>query len=119
MNTIAIQNEMNLNDIKVLAALVNAGHDNTIDDISDYTGISSLNVSIIITKLNMKGIVTMEAREGRAHVSLADTAHPIYEQIREALNDLEDIIFADISEEDNQKFNALILKMIQNMRKIV
>ena len=44
---------------------------------------------------------------------------PIYEQIREALNDLEDIIFADISEEDNQKFNALILKMIQNMRKIV
>ena len=119
LNTIAIQNEMNLNDIKVLAALVNAGHDNTIDDISDYTGISSLNVSIIITKLNMKGIVTMEAREGRAHVSLADTAHPIYEQIREALNDLEDIIFADISEEDNEKFNALILKMIQNMRKIV
>ena len=55
----------NLNDIKVLAALVNAGHDNTIDDISDYTGISSLNVSIIVTKLNMKGIVVMEAREGR------------------------------------------------------
>lgn len=119
LNTIAIQNEMNMNDIKVLAALVNAGHDNTIDDISDYTGISSLNVSIIITKLNMKGIVAMEAREGRAHVSIADTAHPIYEQIREALNDLEDIIFTDISEEDNQKFNALILKMIQNMRKIV
>ena len=119
LNTIATKYELNLNDMKVLSALIDADSVNTVDDIADFTGISSFNVSLIITKLNLKRLVYMDASEGRTYITLEEKAEPIHKEIREALNDLEEIVFDNIPEENNEKFNQMILQMIQNMRKIV
>ena len=61
----------------------------------------------------------MDASEGRTYITLEEKAEPIHKEIREALNDLEEIVFDNIPEENNEKFNQMILQMIQNMRKIV
>ncbi len=119
LNTIATQHELTLNEMKVLAALIDAEKQNTVDEISDFTGIPSWNVSLIITKLNLRRLVSMNVNEGKTLISLEEKAEPIHKEIREALNDLEEIIFEDISEEHNEIFNQMILKMIQNMSKIV
>lgn len=119
LNTIATKYELNLNDMKVLSALIDADSVNTVDDIADFTGISSFNVSLIITKLNLKRLVYMDVSEGRTYITLEEKAEPIHKEIREALNDLEEIVFDNIPEENNEKFNQMILQMIQNMRKIV
>lgn len=119
LNTIATKYELNLNDMKVLSALIDADSVNTVDDIADFTGISSFNVSLIITKLNLKRLVYMDVSEDRTYITLEEKAEPIHKEIREALNDLEEIVFDNIPEENNEKFNQMILQMIQNMRKIV
>ncbi len=119
LNTIATQNELTLNEMKVLSALIDADSVNTVDDIADFTGISSFNVSMIITKLNLKRMVSVDASEGKTYIKLEDKAEPIHKEIRSAINDLEDIVFENIPEEQSEKFNEMILQMIQNMRKIV
>lgn len=119
LNTIATQHELTLNEMKVLAALIDAENQNTVDEIADFTGIPSWNVSVIITKLNLKRLVSMNANDGKTYVVLEEKAEPIHKEIREAMNDLEEIVFEDIPEENNEVFNQMILKMIQNMSKIV
>ena len=61
----------------------------------------------------------MNANDGKTYVVLEEKAEPIHKEIREAMNDLEEIVFEDIPEENNEVFNQMILKMIQNMSKIV
>lgn len=119
LNTIAIQNDMSLNEIKVLSALIDADAVNTVDDIADFTGISSINVSIIITKMNIKRLIKMNIKDGKTYLTLDEKAKPIHKQIREAVNDLEDVLYEGISKEDQDKFNEDLLTMITNIRKII
>lgn len=119
LNTIATQNDMTLNEMKVLSALSDADAENTVDDIADFTGISSINVSIMITKMNIQHLIKMNVKDGKTYLALDEKAKPIHRQIREAVNDLEDVLFEDVPQDKQDVFNEMILTMINNMRKII
>ena len=119
LNVVATQYDMSLNEIKVLSALIDADSSISVDDIADFTGISSINVSIIITKLSLKNMVAMDITDSKTFIALDKNAEEIHKDIREALNDLEDIVFDGLTEEKNEVFNKMVNKMVENMRKIV
>lgn len=119
LNTIANQFELNLNDIKVIAAMLDTDSENTLDAISDFTNMSTVNVSAIITKLNLKRYVNMDITEGKANIHLSEKADPIKNAIADMMKDLESIIFRDIDEGEQEAFTRLISKMIGNIRTIV
>lgn len=119
LNTIAQQYDMNLNDIKVFASLIDANSINTVEDISDYTGILEINVSLIITKLMLKRLVSIQVKENKTVVSLTEISLDLQKQIQQALIDLESVLFEDITDIDQKQFHSTIRKMISNMRKIV
>lgn len=119
LNTIANQFELNLNDVKVIAALMDTDSENTLEAISDFTNISSVTVSAIITKLDLKRYVKMEISEGKADIFLTEKAAPIQKAIEDMVEDLESIIFNDVDEDEQETFTKLISKMIMNIRTIV
>lgn len=119
LQTIAQQYDMNLNDIKVFAALIGTQSINTVDDIADYTGISEINVSLIMTKLMLKHLVSLTRKETKTYVQLTEQSLDLQKQIKEAVKDLESVLFENVQEMQKQQFHSTMQQMLTNMRKIV
>lgn len=119
MNNVALKHNLGLNDVKVMSALLTSNEVTSSEEIADYTGISQLNVSVILTRLQMNGLVSMDMLGGKMHFTLSDEAAEIGDDIVIALQDLEQTTFRGFDKEEKDRISNDLNQMTENLKKVL
>lgn len=116
LNTAAMKNGLELNDMKIIAASIHSEFTNSQRDLSDMTGIPQLSILNTARKLMTKNLLDLKIVSTGLATSLTEQAGPVAEDIEKSLEDLESVMFREFSEEEKQKAKEVLGRINRNLR---
>lgn len=119
LNIVALKYDLDLKDVKILAALKQIGETDSFAAISDLSGISEMNGTASLMKLTMKGYISVKYIDAKMDISLSKHADEICQDLDLAMNDLHDVMNKNISEEQIKEFDPIMKAASENLRKYI
>lgn len=121
LEPIAIRNELDLNDIKVLWGLKYCNVANSYSDLADSIGMSRTIHYPILQKLAQKKLIKIESERNpkQITISFSTDSNPILKDLELAEQNYKQILFADFTEEEIVQYKNLSEKMKCNVTKIL
>lgn len=129
METIALKNNLTLNEVKVLFYLNQLSQFKSRKELADFINISRSSLSVCLQRLNTRGYIRMqELREkkqgnkGGERLILFEFLPAVYDILDEfstAQNDYDRLRFQDFSEEELIQYSCLCEKIKGNIRKVL
>jgi glycosyltransferase involved in cell wall biosynthesis len=119
LNVIALKYDIDLKDAKIAAAVKEIGSADSLSEISDLSGVSEMNVSASLIKMAMKGYVSVKHDEQKLTVTLGKNAADISQDLDRAMNDLQDVMHKNLSEEEIAASSKILEKVSVNLRKYI
>jgi glycosyltransferase involved in cell wall biosynthesis len=119
LNVIALKYDIDLKDAKIAAAVKEIGSADSLSEISDLSGVSEMNVSASLIKMAMKGYVSVKHDDQKLTVSLGKNASDISQDLDRAMNDLQDVMHKNLSEEEIAASSKILEKVSVNLRKYI
>ncbi len=118
LNSVAMKHDLTLEDIRVFAAVRSSSGRCTQKELSDYTGISQLNVLMALQKLQGRRMVALHIvpNNTEAELSCGDD-NTVIRDLDDAMKDLLDTCFAGFSDEERQYTSELYRRINVNVRK--
>lgn len=105
-------------EIEILNFISNWGDHDTARDIANYQYISKAHISNSIDDLtHKKHITVIEDRQDRryTHLRLTETAQPIINEIETIRNEIFEIVFNDVTEDEEKVLLQISKKITQNI----
>jgi DNA-binding MarR family transcriptional regulator len=119
LNVIALKYDIDLKDAKIAAAVKEIGSADSLSEISDLSGVSEMNVSASLIKMAMKGYVSVKHDDQKLTVTLGKNASGISQDLDRAMNDLQDVMHKNLSEEEIAASSKILEKVSVNLRKYI
>ncbi len=121
LEPVAIRNELELNDIKVLWGLKHIHTANTTSELADSIGMSSHIYSALLQKLAQKKLLKIEKTRTPKQVTilLQEDADIILKDLETAEKNYLQAQFADFTEEEQRKYDELSEKIKNNLKNIL
>lgn len=105
-------------EVEILNFISNCGDHDTARDIANYQYISKAHISNSIDDLTHKKYISViEDRQDRryTHLRLTKTAKPVIDEIETIRNEIYDIVFQDVTEEEKKLLLQISKKITQNI----
>jgi DNA-binding MarR family transcriptional regulator len=108
--------DLKTDDVKVLAA-IHYGSSFTMSGITDFTGLSSMNVAASVSRLIMRKYLkpVVSLKEKDAAVEAGKEAQPLLAAIDQAIKDYEDCLMEGFSEAERKQFSSFETRMNANI----
>ena len=121
LEPIAIRNELELNDVKVLWGLKHSNISNTFSDLADSIGMSRALHSTILQKLVQKKLIKIEMERSPKQISILflEESDAILNELETAEKNYDQIQFANFTEEELLLYNKLSQKIKTNIQTIL
>lgn len=121
LEPVAIKNELNLEDVRVILWLVQSQQIKSHEELADFVGFETKKLTGILKKLSQKGIVKVKKKRGQEQllIMFLPEAVPILEELEVAQRNFEQAKLADFTEEEIVSYKELTEKIKQNMQKIL
>lgn len=106
-------------EIEILNFISNCGENDTARDIATIQYISKAHISNSIDDLTRKNyifVIEDSQDRRRCHLRLSDTAKPIIDEIELVRNQIFDILFQNVTEDEKQVLIRISKKITQNIR---
>lgn len=119
-----VQKEYGLNsiDTQVMFYLYKAGDRNTSSDIMQLQMFTRGHISQSLGRLQKKGYIVMEQDEKDrrcTHNYLTEDAREILLKLQNIFDEVEEIIFQGVTEEERQVFAAVVQKVSENISHVI
>ena len=119
----AMQNDMGLNEVRLLLALCQFSRTGTRQELADFAGMSRGTLSVTLQKLVSQGLVKVEERRGDAgkqvNFLLLPAAQPVLDDLAVAQSDYETARLAGFSREELVQYAHLSRKIKDNIQGIL
>lgn len=121
LEPVAIKNELNLEDVRVILWLVQSQQIKSHEELADFVGFETKKLTGILKKLSQKGIVKVKKKRGQEQllITFLPEAVQILEELETAQKNFEQAKLADFTEEEIISYKELTEKIKQNMQKIL
>lgn len=121
LEPVAIKNELNLEDVRVILWLVQSQQIKSHEELADFVGFETKKLTGILKKLSQKGIVKVKKKRGQEQllITFLPEAVQILEELETAQRNFEQAKLADFTEEEIISYKELTEKIKQNMQKIL
>ena len=121
LEPIAIRNELELNDVKVLWGLKHCNISNTFSDLADTIGMSRALHSATLQKLVQKKLIKIEMERSPKQISILflEESDAILNELETAEKNYDQIQFANFTEEELLLYNDLSQKIKTNIQTIL
>jgi len=119
LDIIALKYDIELKDVKMLAALKEIGETNSFTEIADLSGMTEVSVAGGLMKMVVKGFVSVKYTAKQMIITFGRNADAISQDLGVALQDLQDVMTKNLTEEEQETLNAVLNKATDNLRKYV
>lgn len=106
-------------DLQILTYLDQAGEQNTSKNIVDMGFYTKGHVSQSLTRLHKMGLVTMEQDQQdrrQIHLFLTEEARGIVAEVLRVRQQINEIVFRNVTEEESQMLAQIAAKIIENIQ---
>lgn len=119
LNTVALQNKLELNDTKILYIMYKLERECIIDELTALTGMSSTACTVALTKLIALGYVKIASINlfGENKVSYRYVNGRLDELLDKVTSDFTAVSFAGISDEERESYIETAKKIMDNLKK--
>lgn len=119
LSILALKYEIDLKEMKVLAALKEIGQANTFSEIADLCGMSEMSVASLAMRLALKGQVSIKYAVKQMSIQFGKNTDGLNHDLEVALKDLHDVVIKDLSEEEIKNAESILKKVSLNLKKYV
>jgi glycosyltransferase involved in cell wall biosynthesis len=119
LSLIALKYDMDVKNIKILAAVKESGETSSFSEIADLCGMNEVSVANGLMKLTLKGYVAVKYNARQVTVSFGKNADAILQDLDTAIHDLHDVMTRNLSEEEIQQMEKILKQTSDNLRKYV
>lgn len=116
---IALKYDIELKQVKILAALKEIGETNSLTEIADLSGLTEVNVGSGLMKLAVKGYVSVKYNGGQMTVCFGRNADQVRQDLDIALKDLHAVMMKNISQDMQDQAEDILKQVTENLRKYV
>ncbi len=119
LNTVALQNKLELNDTRILYIMYKLARECIIDELTALTGMSSTACTVVLTKLIALGYVKIASINlfGENKVSYRYVNGRLDELLDKVTSDFAAVSFAGISDEERENYIETARKIMDNLKK--
>ncbi len=119
LNTVALQNKLELNDTRILYIMYKLERECIIDELTALTGMSSTACTVVLTKLIALGYVKIASINlfGENKVSYRYVNGRLDELLDKVTSDFAAVSFAGISDEERESYIETAKKIMDNLKK--
>lgn len=115
LNSVAMKYELELKDAKVAAALKETEGELTLKELADYTGLSRFTITASLEKMMRRGLITISYEKGIC-AELSAGAKGFSADLDQALQDIDAVLFAGVTEEEKEMWMKMSGRMMDNLR---
>ena len=123
METIALKNDLTLNDVKVLFYLSQSGEFQSLKELSDFVNLSRRTLSMCLQRLTAKGYIRMEEigerKTGRQKILFLPACDGILADFDTAQNDYDQVRFQGFTEEELIRYAFFNDRIKENIRRVL
>jgi glycosyltransferase involved in cell wall biosynthesis len=119
LNTVALKFDLDLKDVRILAAVRSGEESSTLKSIADFTGFSSVTIAASLQKSVRKGYLTMNIESGKTYIQMGKKSGQITGDIDTALRDLRENVYRDFTEDEVKSTDKAIQKITANLKRIL
>ena len=113
--SLAGKHDLDLKEVKVIAAVVHAGEIHSLKEIADFARIGEVNLTAIVSRLMMRSLLSVHKGDEGLVINLGDQSDEIIHDLLVALDDLKDMMEKNLSEEQKQSLHEAMETMTQNL----
>ena len=119
LNTVALQNNLELNDTRILYIMYKTDRECTVDELSALTGMTATACTVVLTRLVAQGHVKIASINlfGENKVSYRYVNGRLDELFDKVSSDFEEVSFAGISDAERESYIETAKKIMENLKK--
>lgn len=119
LNTVALQNNLELNDTKILYIMYKTDRECTVDELTALTGLTATACTVVLTRLIAQGYVKIASINlfGENKVSYRYVNGRLDELLDKVTSDFAAVSFAGISDEERESYIETAKKIMENLKK--
>lgn len=116
LNLVALEFNLDVKSMIVFYGLYSLGKIDSLKQMEDITQFSQAQIILSLQKLSSKGYIKASLEKYPFDISITENADSLCHRLEEALKDIEEICYKDISKETQQEFKRVYQNIVENLK---